>query len=322
MDKIIGNTPLIKLHNMIKNAEIYAKMESYNPLGSMKDRAAENIIREAIARGYVDKDTTIIESSSGNFGLALAAICKKYKLHFICVIDQNINVSIEKYLSAFQAEIVKITEPDANGGYLINRLKMVKQIVSQSDHIYWINQYENFLNAQSYYPLADEMLEIIPNPDYIFVPISSGGTITGISARLKRRNAHTKIIAVDSVGSVIFGGPSQKRNLPGLGSSIVPPILKNAFIDDVIIVQETEMIRECRQYLDYNGIMIGGSSGACLCAIKKYFNQKTVAPGTQIITIFADRGERYIDTVYSDGWCKSVMNMDYQEERSNVLCQS
>lgn len=297
----IGKTPLTSF-NLNDETIVHIKFESYNPFGSMKDRAALNIISKAFKLGLINKNTTIVESSSGNFGIALAAICKMFKLKFICVIDKNTNQFTEKLLKEYNAEVVRIEKPDKNGGYLINRLAKVQEILNSSHNMYWINQYGNPLNAESYYELADEILLEISHPDYIFVPVSSGGTITGVSNRIKEKSPNTKIIAIDCYGSVIFGGQAKKRYIPGMGSSIVPPILKKAIIDDVVTVRETEMIKECRSFLNKTGLMIGGSSGACLSAIRSY---KTLdSKKNSIITIFADRGERYLDTIYNDEWCQ------------------
>lgn len=299
---IVGNTPLVS--NVYYDREIYVKLESTNPFGSMKDRAAIYIIKSAYELGLINNQTTIIESSSGNFGVALATVCKKMGLRFICVIDANTNSATEKLLVAYGTEIIKITEADEYGGYLINRLAKVKEIISQSKNIYWTNQYENPLNAEAYHSLADEIIFDIKDPDYIFIPVSSGGTITGVSCKIKEKCPHTKIIAVDSMGSVIFGGQARKRHLPGLGSSIVPAILKQAQIDDIVMVEEINMIRECHDYFDKNSVLIGGSSGACLYAIRKYCGCNNLPINSKIVAIFPDKGERYIDTIYDDSWCR------------------
>lgn len=303
----VGNTPLVK--QTYGDREIYIKLEYYNPSGSMKDRAALHIIDSAYKLGVINNQTTIIESSSGNFGIALAAICKKMGLYFICVIDANTNSTIEKLLEIYGAKIIKITHADKYGGYLINRLTKVKEILSQGDNIYWINQYENMLNAEAYYSLADEILLDVKKIDYIFVPVSSGGTITGISRRIKEKSPATKIIAVDSVGSVIFGGQAKKRHIPGLGSSIVPTILKQAHIDDVVSVEETDMVLKCREYFNKNNVLIGGSSGACLHAVEKYCNLNNIPLNSKIVIIFLDRGERYINTIYDNGWCREHLKI-------------
>ena len=224
----LGNTPLVQYE--YDNHKIFLKMENANPSGSMKDRAATNIIGSTYKNGVINDDTRIIESSSGNFGVALARVCKEYRLKFTCVIDANINIVNERMLRLYGAETIKITEPDNNGGYLLGRLEKVREIISKSKNIYWTNQYENPLNMESYYSLADEIINDISDPDYIFIPVSSGGAITGISRRIKEINPRIKIIAVDSIGSRIFNCSVQKRCIPGLGSSIVPPILKMAKI--------------------------------------------------------------------------------------------
>lgn len=225
-------------------------------------------------------------------------------LRFICVIDANTNLTTKKLLIAYGAEIIKITKADEYGGYLINRLAKVREIISQTENIYWTNQYENPLNAESYNSLADEILSDIPDPNFIFIPVSSGGTITGVSSRIKEMHPDTKIVAVDSMGSVIFGGQARKRYLPGLGSSIIPAILKQARIDDIVIVEEVDMVNECRDYFKNNNLLIGGSSGACLHAIKKYCDLNNLPKDARIVTIFPDKGERYIDTIYDDNWCR------------------
>jgi cysteine synthase A len=153
----------------------------------MKDRAAVHTLTKAYESGIINDETTIIESSSGNFGIALAMVCKQMKLHFICVIDANTNSATEKLLKTYGAEIIKSSEHDEYGGYILNRLTKVKKIVNQSKNIYWVNQYENKLNAEAYYSLADEILFELTEPDYIFVPVSSGGTITGVSHRIKEK---------------------------------------------------------------------------------------------------------------------------------------
>lgn len=303
----VGNTPLIR--TIYNNREINIKLESSNPFGSMKDRAATHIIKSVYRLGIINEKTTIIESSSGNFGIALAIVCKRMGLRFICVIDANTNLSTEKLLKVYGADIIKISKADEYGGYLLNRLAKVKEIISKNENIYWTNQYENPLNAEAYHSLADEVLNDINNPDYIFIPVSSGGTITGISCRMKRLCPGTKIIAVDSIGSVIFGGGAKKRHLPGLGSSIVPAILKQAKIDDIVMVEEADMIHECRDFFCKNGLLIGGSSGACLCAIKKYCDINDLPKSSKLVVIFPDKGERYIDSIYDDSWCQEHFMM-------------
>lgn len=304
MINICYKTPLFTLYNE-NSISVFAKMEGLNFNGSMKDRAAYNTLTRLLQKGKISLNTTIIESSSGNFALSLASVCKMLGLKFICVIDPNINPSMEKMLSILSANIVKVTEKDINGGYLLKRIDKVKDIIKSSSDIYWINQYENLFNAESYTCIADEIVEELPEVDLIFIPVSSCGTITGISIRLCELNHKAKVIAVDSVGSVIFGQKPSTRLIPGMGSGRVPPILNSAKIFDKVFVNERNTVMECINFLEKTGLMIGGSSGSCLVAIRQYLNQHpeySHFSSLNVVCVFPDRGERYIDTIYNREW--------------------
>ncbi|RUT68615.1 2,3-diaminopropionate biosynthesis protein SbnA [Flavobacterium cupreum] len=306
----VGNTPLISLPmEENSNLNIFAKLEFYNPTGSVKDRAACYIISRLLNEGIINKDTILIESSSGNFGVALSAYAKLNGLKFICVIDKTTLPVNEMLIRLQGAEVICITEPDQHGGYLMNRIKKIQEILSTTDNIYWINQYGNPLNAQAYYnSLGKEICFEAPRQklDYLFMGISSGGTITGVSRKVKEMYPNVNIIAVDVYGSVIFGGKARKRFIPGIGSSMRPDILNDARIDDVVYVNEEETINSCRELLEVHNLYAGGSSGSVYAAIKKYFVQNEVDSQVNIMCVFADRGERYITTIYDDNWCEMV----------------
>ncbi len=302
---ILGKTPPVHLHTeWNRNIELYAKLEFYNPTGSIKDRAASYIIDKLLKFGEIDKDTVIIESTSGNFGIALSAYCKKNGLKFIAVVDPHITPINEMLLNFLGARIIKVTQADENGGYLLNRIKKVKELVAQIDNSYWINQYENIYNAEAYYySLGEEICDEFGHLDYAFIGVSSGGTITGVSNRIKEKFQGVKVIAVDIIGSVIFGNPAGKRYIPGIGSSMVPAILKQAKIDEVMIVDEESTIRMCHELLEKHNIFAGGSSGSAYAAVKKYFNTRVLQKKARVVTIFPDRGERYSSTIYNKDWC-------------------
>ncbi|SEO95128.1 cysteine synthase A [Flavobacterium sp. CF108] len=306
----VGNTPLISIPmDENPNLNIFAKLEFYNPTGSVKDRAACYIISRLLNEGIINKDTTLIESSSGNFGVALSAYAKLNGLKFICVIDKTTLPVNEMLIRQQGAEVICITQPDEHGGYLMNRLKKIKEILSTTDNIYWINQYGNPLNAQAYYnSLGKEICFEAPRQklDYLFMGISSGGTITGVSRKVKEMYPNVKIIAVDVYGSIIFGGKARKRFIPGIGSSMRPDILNDAKIDDVVYVNEEETISSCRELLELHNLYAGGSSGSVYAAIKKYFIENQVDTQVNIMCVFADRGERYITTIYDDDWCDRI----------------
>jgi N-(2-amino-2-carboxyethyl)-L-glutamate synthase len=308
LDKV-GNTPLISLNKEKSNLHIFAKLEFYNPTGSVKDRAAFYILNSLLNRGEINQDTTIIESSSGNFGVALSAYTKLKGLRFICVIDKNTLPVNEMLIRLQGAEVIYITEPDEYGGYLLNRIKKIKEIINATDNIYWVNQYENPLNAQAYYnSLGNELCLEAPRQqlDYVFMGVSSGGTITGVSKKVKEKFPNAQIIAVDVEGSVIFGKEARKRFIPGIGSSIRPKILNDAFIDDVVMVNEDETMDSCIELLEKYNLYVGGSSGSVYAAVKKYFSLSGVSRPTNVMCVFADKGERYITTIYNPEWRQMV----------------
>lgn len=308
----IGNTPLTALPIADEpNLNVFAKLEFYNPTGSVKDRAASYILNSLLNSGTITKNTTIIESSSGNFGVALSAYAKLKGLKFICVIDKTTLKVNEMLIRQQGAEVICITEPDECGGFLLNRLKKIKEIIAETDDIYWINQYANPLNAKAYYnSLGNEICMEAPRRsiDYLFMGVSSGGTITGVSQKVKEKYPNATIVAVDVDGSVIFGGKPHKRFIPGIGSSLKPEIIKHAKIDDVISVNEQETITSCRELLKHHNLYAGGSSGSVYAAVQKYFKQNPATRPVNIMCVFADKGERYISTIYNDEWCHMIEN--------------
>ncbi len=307
---LIGNTPLHKLNQEQYN--VYAKLEYNNYSGSIKDRASYNIILNAVRSGEINPDTMIVESSSGNFAVSLASICKVLGLTFVPVIDPNINPGYENLLRLLCAQVIKVTRPDETNGYLLTRIETVKEICARYENVYWTNQYENVHNYQAYYRLADEIGSAMDRLDYVFIAVSSAGTITGLSQRLKQKFPRVKVIAVDVIGSVIFGGPAQKRYVSGLGASKVPPLLKDAHIDAVMHVSQTDIIKSCYELVDEQMLFAGASTGAVYHAIKSYFADQAPAPGTNVLFFCADKGSSYMDTIYNPAWAEMIKKKEEQ----------
>ena len=307
----VGNTPMVKIQNCkSKEINLYAKLEGFNPTGSIKDRAASEVIKGLLNNGTINKDTTIIESSSGNFGIALANYCKKYGLKFICVVDPKILTTNEMIIRNTGAEIIKVHEADSAGGYLLSRIAKVKELQKEIPNSYWINQYENEFNAKAYCNTVGKEICDEIDIDYIFLGVSSGGTITGISNAVKDRYPNAKVIAVDIEGSVVFGQKSKNRSIPGIGSSMVPKILSKSHIDEVVIVNEEETIKSCKRLMKEENIFVGGSSGTVYAAVEKYFSDKQLDKVPNVVAVFADRGDRYSNTIYNDEWCKNLLGKE------------
>jgi len=307
--KILRNsasiTPLLTINwGLSPLLNIFIKLESHNLTGSIKDRAAFYIIPYLKDNGIINEHTEIIESSSGNFAISLSCACNYYNLRFTCVIDPKILPINEKLLKLHKnTKIVKVNKCDEYGGYLKARLREIDKILSQNDNCYWVNQYENPLIVDAYKnTLGEEIVESFEQIDYVFISVSSCGTIAGLSQRIKEKFNNAKVIAVDVEGSAISQDNQTNRILSGIGSSIVPKNLNRALIDDFQIVSEIDSIKMCRFILSEYSSLIGGSSGAVLAAIDKYFNQLHIGERKNVLAIFPDSGERYIDTIYDNDW--------------------
>jgi N-(2-amino-2-carboxyethyl)-L-glutamate synthase len=300
----VGNTPLVSLQRLFPtdDAVVIAKLELMNPGGSMKDRPARYIIEQGMKDGTIPPDAHLVESSSGNLGVALAMVARVYGLRFTCVVDPKTTQTNVNILRKLGAHVEIVQEPDDQGGYLKTRIRRVKELIHTIPNSVWINQYANDLNWQAhYYGTAKEMVEQLDRPvDYFFAAVSTSGSILGCARRLRERFPNIRVIAVDAVGSVIFGGKPGKRELPGIGSSRVPELLNPAEIDDVIYVHDREAVQGCRDLLNQEGIFAGGSSGSVVAAIQKML-PKLPKP-CRILTLFPDRGDRYLDMVYDDDW--------------------
>src|SRR5437867_2871498 len=232
-------TPHVQL--AMKEMDLFAKLEYVNPIGSIKDRAAYWILMRAAERGEICEETTVIESSSGNFAAALAAFTHLVGLRFIPVIDPNISGNYESFLRRICPTVVKVEDRDDTGGFLKTRLQKVKELCATVPNFYWTNQYGNLDAMEAHYELtAAEICADFDSLDYVFIGVSTAGTIAGVSRRLKERYPNIRVIAVDAEGSAIFGGAPRKRHIPGIGSSIVPQMLLYAEIDDIVWISERE----------------------------------------------------------------------------------
>jgi len=300
LSAFIGNTPLIELKN--ENARLYAKLEYNNFSGSLKDRAAYSILYNGILSGKITRDTTIIASSSGNLAIAVASICKMLGLKFIPVIDPNINKDYETLLNLISYQVVKVSERDKTGGYLLTRIDMVNRIHAATKNSFIADQYGDPNNYKGYYPLGKEITASLAQLDYIFIGVSSSGTITGISRSIKKERPDVKIVAVDVEGSVIFNQPPVKRYISGIGASQVPPIIANAIIDEVVIVSQTDIVKGCFELLNEQSLFAGASSGAVYFAAKNYFSASRHIPKPVSLLIFPDKGHTYLNTVYNKEW--------------------
>lgn len=318
----IGETPIVRLSRLFRNSpcEVLAKLEMLNPGGSVKDRPARYIIERGLADGTIRPDSHIIESSSGNLAIALAMTCRIHGLRFTAVVDPKISPINLKIIRCYGGNIELVTEKDSQNGYLETRIERVKHLLREQPDAVWINQYANERNWQSHYHgEGEEILKSLDRPvDYLVLGVSTSGTVHGISRRLREAWPDLKVVAVDAVGSVLFGAPPYPRELPGIGASRVPELLQRGEIDQAIHIDDYESAIACRELVKHEGIFAGGSSGSVIAAIQRLSSQ---APrGARILTVLPDRGERYLDSVYDDEWL-SRMKDRHLDRTSHLLGQ-
>ncbi len=289
------------LNSYIDNINLYLKLEGLNIAGSIKLKAASGIIDCLEIRGLLTKDKTLIESSSGNLGIALSMICKQKGYSFVCVTDPNILPGKEKIIKSYGAKIVKVTQKDASGGYLGSRIDYIKKLVKNNNNYIWTNQYANRANVYAHYwGTGKEISDEFEKLDYLFVGAGTTGTLMGCSIYFKMFSPNTKIIAVDSVGSVTFDKPPGLRLIPGLGTSRKPELINKKMADEVMSISEHETIATCNTILDDKGLLLGGSTGTVLTAVKK--RSKTMKKNSIVVAISPDFGHEYINTIYSKTW--------------------
>jgi N-(2-amino-2-carboxyethyl)-L-glutamate synthase len=302
----VGNTPLVKLENIFKNDDFhfFTKLEMFNPGGSIKDRPALNMLKNALSNGDIKQGDTIVESSSGNLGIGLAQASRVLGLRFICVIDPKTTQQNIKILKTYGAEVEIVTEPDPiTGDFLPARINRVKALLAKIPNSFWCQQYANMNNAQAHHQTMHEIVTKLDGDlDYLFCSTGSCGTLRGCADYVKSHNLKTKIIAVDAKGSVIFGDKRSNRLIPGHGAARVPELFQPGLAEQCIHISDWECILGCHHLLRTEAILAGGSSGAVIAAIAKI--RLDIGKGATCVTILCDSGERYLDTIYADTWVK------------------
>ena len=294
--ELIGNTPLVKLQKAsAKGARVLGKCEFLNPTHSVKDRIGFNMINEALIDGLINKDTTIIEPTSGNTGIALASICAAKGLKLILTMPSSMSLERRKLLKAFGAKLV-LTEPEKGmKGAVEKALELSKTI----DNSFVPQQFQNSANPAIHrVTTAQEILKDTEGDvDILVVAVGTGGSITGIGEVLKQYNPNIKIVAVEPLSSpVLSGGNSGAHKIQGIGAGFVPAILNTKIYDEIIQVSNEDAIETSRNLAKEEGLLVGISSGtnvyvSSLVAARSENKDKT------IVTILCDTGERYLSTV-------------------------
>lgn len=307
----IGGTPLVELRRLAPDeVRVWAKLEAGNPGGSIKARPAARILEDAIADGAVGPGTTVVESTSGNMGVGLAQACRYHGLDLICVVDGRAHETNVRTMRAFGADVREVTEPDPRTGDLLAaRLALVRRLLQSIPGAFWPDQYANPSNPAAH---ADgTMLEIEEaldgDLDYLFVATSTAGTLVGCIDHLRRREMATRVVAVDAVGSALFGGTRGERRLPGFGAGVPTGHSLTARPDLVMRVSDLDCVVGCRRLVGREAILAGGSSGGVVAAIDRL--GPSLPAGSRCALILPDGGTGYLGTVYDDAWVAGTLGV-------------
>ncbi|MEW9700571.1 cysteine synthase A [Paenibacillus sp. SI8] len=298
LTELIGNTPMLELvafnnsHGL--EAELVAKLESFNPAGSVKDRIGFAIIKDAEEKGLLHKDSVIIEATSGNTGIALAFVAAAKGYRLIIVLPETFSIERRNLLQALGAEL--LLTPGSEG--MPGALRKAEELASQIPHAFVANQFDNPANPDIHrHTTAEEIWRDTGGNIDIFVSgVGTGGTITGVGEVLKQRNPSVQIIAVEPFESpVLSGGSRGVHQIQGLGPGFVPGNFKRSVVDEIYLVKNEEAFEATRQLARTEGLLVGVSSGAAIHAATQ-LAKRPENKGKRIVALLPDTGERYLST--------------------------
>lgn len=295
--ELVGNTPIIKLiHiNVKENVNIFAKLECFNPGGSVKDRIGISMIEGAERRGTLKRGDSIVDATAGNtgIGIALAAINKGYNIIF--VVPTKFSIEKQKLMKVLGAKI--INTPNQDG--MLGAINKANELLNEIPNSISMQQFENEDNPKVHYEkTGPEIYEALDgNIDYFIAGAGSGGTYTGIIKYLKEKNSKIKGILADPEGSTMVGGNHEDYEIEGIGNDFVPKTMNLNLVDKVIKINDKEAFESTRLLAEKEGLIVGSSSGAALSAALKFSEE--IEQGN-IVTVFPDRGDRYLSTSLFD----------------------
>lgn len=298
VSQLIGHTPMIDLQiNVPHHSHIYAKLEMFNPGGSIKDRLGQYMIQDAIDHGKVTEGkTTIIEPTAGNTGIGVALAAQQHRLPTILVVPEKFSFEKQQLMKALGATI--INTPSDQG--IKGAIQKARELAAKTPNSFVPMQFENPANPATYYhTLAPELVADVPAQINAFVAgAGSGGTFAGIAQYLKEQNSATRTVVVEPEGSILNGGPAHPHKTEGIGVEFIPPFFKDVQIDETLTISDNDAFDQVKQMAKTQGLFIGSSSGAALAASLKVANE--LPENSSIVTVFPDSSERYMsENIYN-----------------------
>ena len=307
----VGSVPIVRLNQVSQQCQqhnLYLKLESCNPGGSIKEKNAICLVNQAEADGLLQPGGTIVESSSGNFGIALAMVGAVRGYDVKIVIDAKTSNTMRRILSAHGAQLVEVplSAADSHGSMQVARMDKARELASSIPGAWYPCQHLNPRNPDAHEIYTAREIESAFNgaPDVIVVGVSTAGQIAGISRYFKQRYPRTKIIGVDVAGSAVFGTPRSPYKMTGLGLSFIPPNFDPSLLDLAYTVSDRIAFSFCHQIAQLEGLLLGASTGAILAGGLAYA-QANSHSHLSILMLNPDRGDRYLETVYDRDWLKT-----------------
>ena len=295
---LVGNTPLVRVNNLIKKdelkADVLAKLEYFNPAGSVKDRIAKEMILDALEKGLINENTTLIEPTSGNTGIGLSAVATALNLKIIITMPETMSVERRNLMKAYGAELV--LTPGSEG--MKGAIAKAKELASQIENSFIPGQFENPANPTAHYKTTGpEIYEQTEGKIDIFVAgVGTGGTISGIGKYLKEKNPEVKVVAVEPASSpVLSTGKGGAHKIQGIGAGFVPETLDTKIYDEIITVENEDAFATGKEMAKTEGILVGISSGAALYAAVEVA-KRPENEGKTIVVLLPDNGDRYYST--------------------------
>ncbi len=312
----LGNTPLVRLNSVVRDvdARMIAKVEFFNPGGSVKDRIGLAIIEDYERRGLLKPGGTVVEATSGNtgVGLAIAAAIKGYKTIFVMPDKQSMDKV--QLLRAFGARVVitpTAVEPEDPRSYY----SVARRLVEETPNSVLANQYHNPVNPQVHYEITGPELweQMAGKIDVFIAGMGTGGTITGVGRYLKEQNPNVQIVGVDPAGSILYdvfhsgqANEAYSYRIEGIGEDFIPSIYDMSVIDDVVRVEDRESLIMARRLVREEGIFCGGSSGSAVVGAIRYAKKERLGPDKNVVVLLPDSGSRYLSKVFNDDWMREM----------------
>ncbi|ENQ3104138.1 cystathionine beta-synthase (acetylserine-dependent) [Bacillus sp. 491mf] len=297
---LIGHTPLVEITRFLlpEGVRIFAKLEFFNPGGSVKDRLGRELIKDALAKGLVKPGGTVIEPTAGNTGIGLALAAIEHDLHVIVCVPEKFSIEKQELMKALGATIVHTPTSQGMTGAIVKAEELLKEIPNS----YSPCQFANEANPRAYYKtLGPELWEALDGHIDIFVAgAGTGGTFMGTASYLKEQNQQIKTVIVEPEGSILNGGEAGSHETEGIGLEFIPPFLNPTYFDDIHTISDRDAFSLVKQLAQKEGLLVGSSSGAALHA--SLLEAEKAKPGTNIVTIFPDSSERYLSKNIYKGW--------------------